>query len=135
MIIDSVPFTVANGEDVLLSMLYTWTILANIGEYIRIFSHFQDRKTILNHVRLHVSWLHHVFQPTGRDSKPLVAFEAAPRPRASNGRLPGPNPGLRPDHRGEDSPDRSPDRIARLEEALVSQQELLLGIEKQGEKS
>lgn len=34
-------------------------------------------------------------------------------------------------HRGEDSPDRSPDRIARLEEALVSQQELNRNLEEQ----
>lgn len=34
-------------------------------------------------------------------------------------------------HRGDESPDRSPDRIARLEEALVSQQELNRSLEEQ----
>ena len=69
------------------------------------------------------------FSTNGKGLETLASFwssTSTPRPN-------GPN-GPRPDHRGEDSPDRSPDRIARLEEALVSQQELLLGIEKPGEK-
>ena len=70
---------------------------------------------MLNHVWPHVSWLHHHVLHRQREGTNKQTCGAAWAHTW--------------DHRGEDSPDRSPDRIARLEEALVSQQELLLGTE------